>query len=307
MTPFVRIGIGTAQFGMDYGISNEFGKTPEEEVSAILERASREGLRYIDTAYLYGDAEKTIGRILPSNSGFRIVTKLGVSTPGEVRKSERSIEALFEQSLGALRQKSVYALLAHNAADLLAPEGERVWSVFNRLKEESKVEKIGASVYNPEEAFDLLERYPIELVQIPLNLLDQRMIARGVLQEMSDRGIEIHSRSCFLQGLLLMDEATLDPFFEPVKEKLSAYRKLCKVLGLSPIEVALFFVLSVSEIDCVVLGFNSLNQFNEICEAVKKNITVDQLDFSAFAVDMPEIVEPRNWPRMGGEKSGSRT
>lgn len=307
MTSMERIGIGTVQFGMDYGISNTSGKTSEEEVSAILEKASREGVRYIDTAFLYGDAEETLGRILPANSDFRIVTKLGIDRAGEVRKTERSIEEFFKQSLGALRQKSVYALLAHNATDLLSPGGQRVWSVFNRFKEEGKVQKIGASVYNPEEALALLERYPLELLQIPLNLLDQRMIASGVLQEINARGIEIHSRSCFLQGLLLMDETAIDPFFEPIKEKLSAYRKMCKVSGLSPIEVALSFVLSVSEIDCVVLGFNSSDQFNEICEVVKKNITLNQLDFSAFAVDVPEMVEPRNWPRRGGEKSVSRT
>lgn len=307
MNSLERTGIGTVQFGMEYGISNTTGRTPDDEIVAILEDARRDGVRYIDTASLYGDAEETLGRLLPPESDFRIVTKLGNFTSGSDRSFERTAIEKFDASLSKMRRESIYALLAHSAADLLAPQGERLWTVFQQLKQQGKVRKIGASVYSTEEAERLSERYPMDLVQLPLNLLDQRMLKSGLLHEMHTRGIEIHSRSCFLQGLLLMNPETLDAFFDPVKERLLELRGACFERGITPLEAALSFVLSVGEVDCIILGVNSSAQFGEIRAAVLRCNQGEQLDFSRFAVDAPEIVEPKNWPRRGGEKSGSRT
>ncbi len=307
MSSLGRIGIGTAQFGMEYGISNTTGRTPDDEIAAILEDARREGVRYIDTASLYGDAEETLGRILPPESDFRIVTKLGHFTSGNEGFIERTAIEKFDASLCKMRRESIYALLAHCADDLLAPQGERLWAVLQQLKQEGKVHKIGVSVYSPEEAERLSERYPLDLVQLPLNLLDQRMLKSGLLHEMHARGVEIHSRSCFLQGLLLMKPETLGAFFDPVKERLVELRGACCERGITLLEAALSFVLSVGEVDCIILGVNSSAQFGEIRTAVLQCNQGEQLNFSRFAVDAPEIVEPRNWPRRGGEKSGSRT
>ena len=307
MSSLGRIGIGTAQFGMEYGISNTTGRTPDDEIASILEDARREGVRYIDTASLYGDAEETLGRILPPESVFRIVTKLGHFTSGSERSIERTAMDLFDASLGKMRRESIYALLAHCADDLLAPQGERLWAVLQQLKQEGKVHKIGVSVYSPEEAERLSERYPLDLVQLPLNLLDQRMLKSGLLHEMHARGVEIHSRSCFLQGLLLMKPETLGAFFDPVKERLVELRGACCERGITLLEAALSFVLSVGDVDCIIIGVNSSAQFGEIRTVVLQYDQGEQIDFSRFAVDAPEIVEPRNWPRRGGEKSGSRT
>lgn len=307
MSSLERIGIGTAQFGMDYGISNTVGKTQENDISVILEDARRGGVRYIDTASLYGNAEETLGCLLPSESVFRIVTKLGYLPRGNERLIEKAAIELFNASLHKMRRESLYALLAHSADDLLSPGGERLWSVFQQLKQQGKVHKIGVSVYIPEEVELLLERYPLDLVQIPLNLLDQRMLKSGILHKMHKRGVEIHSRSCFLQGLLLMNPETLDPFFVTAQDRLLKLHKVCKECGCTPLESALSFVLAVKEIDCVVIGMNSSAQFSEILAAVSKPFPREQIDFSRFAVDAPEIVEPRNWPRRGGVKIGSRT
>ena len=299
MSSLQRIGLGTAQFGMEYGISNTAGKTQENDISAILKDGWREGIRYIDTASLYGDAEETLGRLLPSENGFRIVTKLGHLTQGDERLIEGTAMELFHVSLRKMRRESLYALLAHSADDLLSPGGERLWSVFQQLKQQGKVHKIGVSVYRPEEAERLLERYSLDLVQIPLNLLDQRMLKSGIIHQMHRQGVEIHSRSCFLQGLLLMNPETLDPFFATVQDRLRKWHRMCREYGYTYLESALSFVFAVKEINCIVIGMNSSAQFNEILTAVSKPFPGEQIDFSRFAIDAPEIVEPRNWPRRG--------
>lgn len=307
MSSLQRIGIGTAQIGMIYGISNNLGMTTESDLRKILKDAEASGIQYIDTARLYGDAEETLGRCLPPEHPFRIVTKLPLILQGNQKYIEGSVKELFSDSLKKIRRSSLYGLLAHSAKDLLSPTGERIWNAFSELKQQGLVCKIGASIYRPEEAKVLLDRYPLELVQVPLNLLDQRMLQSGILQEMKNRGVEIHSRSCFLQGLLLMNPKTMAPFFFPIQDRILAIQKVCTEYNCTPLDLALSFALSVRAVDCIIIGVNSSAQFDEIrAAAALQKITEDKIDFGHFEFHDPQILEPVNWPQEG-VKSDART
>ena len=48
--------------------------------------------------------------------------------------------------------------------------------------------------------------YDLDIIQIPFNIFDRRLLESGMIDILHDQGIEIHSRSVFLQGLLLMSE-----------------------------------------------------------------------------------------------------
>ena len=50
-------------------------------------------------------------------------------------------------------------------------------------------------------------------IQIPVNALDRRAIHSGLLRRLKTKGVEIHARSVFLQGLLLMQPTELPEFF----------------------------------------------------------------------------------------------
>ena len=100
MTALSRIGLGTVQFGMHYGVSNRVGQPDEREVAAILERAVARGVRYLDTASAYGDAEILLGRHLPAGHRLRIVTK----TPRVDGRAHRAAaQAAGARCAGALR------------------------------------------------------------------------------------------------------------------------------------------------------------------------------------------------------------
>ena len=70
----IRIALGTVQFGLHYGITNQRGKVSADDAKAMLLLASNQGTDTLDTAISYGDSEKRLGEI--GTNGFKIITKL---------------------------------------------------------------------------------------------------------------------------------------------------------------------------------------------------------------------------------------
>jgi aryl-alcohol dehydrogenase-like predicted oxidoreductase len=289
-----RIGLGTVQFGLEYGISNTVGRTPSEEVTAILRFAESVGVQVLDTAPAYGESERILGTCLSENASFfRTVTKtphLPENLSNEEKK--RLLEKTFRSSLQNLALEKIYGILVHNAQDILGSDGARLWHLLESFRDQGFVEKIGVSVYDEIELQQAFELFPLELVQIPLNIFDQRLFQSGMLKKLKNARVEIHGRSCFLQGLLLMSPETLPPQFESVREMLRHLRELQQKHGLTPLEAALGFALGVDELDTVVVGVNTLMQFQEILASAR---ALPSELFSGFAVVDTTIVEPRRW------------
>jgi aryl-alcohol dehydrogenase-like predicted oxidoreductase len=290
----MKIGIGSAQFGMDYGISNRGGATPAVEVRRILEWADGAGVRIIDTAPLYGAAEEVLGRCLPDAHRFDIVTK----TPSFGRTAENArageLTAAFERSLARLGAREVYGLLVHHADDLLSPGGSRLFEAMLALKRDRKVRRIGASVYEPGQVDRLLERFAIDLIQVPVNILDQRLLAGGQLARLKGKGVEVHARSAFLQGVLLMEPGDLPAHFDRIKPLLRRYRDWMAERGLDPVGAAVGFVTGLPHVDAVIIGVNTLQQLAEVVARSKPPL--DPEDFRGFAVADPAIINPTLWP-----------
>ncbi len=293
----MRIGLGTAQFGLDYGISNQSGQVAAAEGRRILALAETAGVRVIDTAAAYGDAEARLGRWLAKDHPFSIVTKLsrpaadahGSPTAGWVPDA-------FRGSLRRLRTTRVHGLLMHSPADLLGPDGAELWRAMETLRDAGAVDRIGASVYTSGEIDALLERYPLELVQVPLNVLDQRLVRGGQLARLKAAGIEVHARSVFLQGLLLMDPTgRCDRHFDPARGALGAFQAAARAAGRSPLQAAVAYVLSVDEVDAAIFGVTDATQFAEILSAATPTLPRDW--FAPFALDDERILDPTRWPR----------
>lgn len=292
----MKLGIGTVQFGLDYGISNKDGRTSLSEVKKILSVAAKRGLSLLDTAAQYGNSEALIGLCLSANHPFRIVTKTPSFRTGLLIGDAAPLlkETLFT-SLRNLRQKSIYGLLIHDAEDILSDKGFVLCQAMQELKGAGFVEKIGVSVYSPCQLDAVLRFFQPDIVQLPVNVLDQRMIRSGHLQMLKDRGIEIHARSVFLQGLLLMAPAVLPVHFSPIRELLQDYRELLNVHRVTPVEAAISFVRDIPELDVVIVGVNNSDQLQELCKAVGPDSEKPRVDFSAFALDDEMIVNPVNW------------
>lgn len=290
MRAAVKLGIGTVQFGLDYGISNKKGKTQPDEVRKILLAASENGIQFLDTAHGYGSSEEVLGKSLQRGHGFSIVTK----TPPSPETAD-SVEKSFFQSLSRLSQQSVYGLLAHHAEDLLLPGGELVFQAMQNLKQRRLAEKIGVSVYTADEIDRVLERYPIDLIQVPVNLLDQRLLRSGHLERLKKAGIEIHARSVFLQGLLLMDPAELPGFFNAAKPVLARFREAARRSGMTLLQAAIHYVMGIPEIDVVLCGVNNHLQLKEICGCLDQRLAIEMPE--DFSIHDGKILNPAHWPK----------
>ena len=292
----MELGIGTVQFGLDYGISNEGGRCSAEEVGRILDCAERRRIRLLDTAAAYGNSEQVLGEHLSRERNFRVVTKLGpVGSDLQSQGMKSRFDELYRGSRARLGEVPLYGLLLHHFEDLVGAQADVLWGAMQEVKARGEVEKIGVSIYSGDQIDYVLKRHEIDLIQLPLSILDQRLIESGHLQRLRESNIEIHARSVFLQGLLLMDPRKVPAYFEPIRPNLLAFRKAAAERGYSPLSAALAYVRGTAAVDSVVVGINFTAELIEIAEAWA---SAPDLDFESkcFAVSDPRFVNPANWP-----------
>lgn len=289
----MKIGLGAVQFGVDYGVSNVCGKIPAFEACKILDLARIRGVSVLDTAFSYGDSEAVLGSILTENCSFSIVTKTPVFKKGTITGNEvTELSDAFYSSLKKLQQKSIYGLLVHASEDLLKQGGNLLWEEMGRLKEQGLIKKIGVSVYTAEQIDRILDRYSIDLIQLPVNVFDQRLLLNGYLSKLKKNNIEIHARSIFLQGVLLSKVKELPSYFEPLHHHLRRYYELVYKYNWTQVQAALGFVLGVKEIDIVLLGVDSEMQLREIINMAKP---LDRDLFRCFAINDDSFLNPSQW------------
>ena len=291
-----RLGVGTAQFGQNYGVSNPRGRPDEREVAAILARAAAVGVGYLDTAPAYGDAEALVGRNLPRGHGLRIITKTPALTDAtiEARHAQQVLDTL-ASSLDRLQVDSVHGLLVHQSNDLAKRGWQYLVDALAEAKARGWTSRIGASIYNDSQLSLVESRFRPEIIQLPLNALDRRSIVSGMLLRLQSSGVEVHARSVFLQGLLLMEPNTLPEFFAPVRQNIINLHGSWRQRGLNALDGCLAFALQRPEVDAVIVGVNRLDEFKQIemaaalSASVDGNIDVDQ------PID-PVYVDPSQWP-----------
>ncbi len=291
----MNIGLGTVQFGLDYGVSNTRGRTSSGEVERILQFAQSENITVLDTAAQYGASEEVLGSCIGKFQQFDIVTKTpAFKKPKMSLEDAKHLQNVFADSLRKLGQEKVYGLLVHHADDLLVEGGQYLMDAMLELKALGLVSKIGASVYDGKQIDQILEQFEIDLIQVPINVFDQRLIANGKLAQLKAKGIEIHARSVFLQGLLLMPLERVDTYFEPLKQNIHHYQQYLAAHHLSLLQGALAFVSSCEEIDQVILGVCSLEELREILGALR-SLPQDALDFSGFFCQNEQMINPALW------------
>jgi aryl-alcohol dehydrogenase-like predicted oxidoreductase len=164
------------------------------------------------------------------------------------------------------------------------------------LREVGQAASVGVSVYNARQIDAILDRFDIDLIQLPINVFDQRLAREGYLARLKEKGIEIHARSAFLQGLLLMNSDAVPAYLAPVQPILAEWRRTIAACGLSPVQGAFAYLRSVQSLDAVVLGIASETQLREN-DADWRSANAIDVDFAAFAIDDEKIVNPGLWAR----------
>lgn len=292
-----KLGLGTVQWGMAYGIANRSGRPETGEVGRMLRLARESGVMLLDTAHAYGDAESVIGQHREVWNGWRIVTKtLSVQSVDFGDEETVAVSNAFDESIRRLKCSRVFGLLVHHAENLLSPGGDRLWRKLQELKTQALVSKIGVSVYEPEQLGQILDRYPIDLVQVPFNLYDQRFLRTGMLDRLKSSSVEIHVRSAFLQGLLLLSPDHLPEQFSAIQGHHARLYHGCDASGVTPLEGCLRFCLVHPQIDNVIVGCESQNQLGEILRAANGTSTCLPRPES-FAVEDDSVINPVRWRR----------
>ncbi len=273
-----KLGLGSVQFGVNYGISNTQGQTSSAEVKNILSFALETGITTIDTASGYGSAEKILGENELDN--FQVISKYILPSP------EGKIAVQLLKTLADLKIKSLYGYMAHRPMEIINNPGE--WEQLKSLKEQGLIKKIGFSLNMPSELSALLEKgFEPDIIQAPFNYLDTRF--ENAMKRLKESGCEIHSRSAFLQGLFFRPASSLPDFFEGVKPILT---KLQSIKFSLP-GALLRFVLEKDFIDKVIIGVENVIQ-------LKQNLAdIDNASLLPVeAYHVPEnILMPFNWPK----------
>jgi aryl-alcohol dehydrogenase-like predicted oxidoreductase len=289
-----KIALGTVQFGIDYGINSTDGKVQLDEVERILNYAKSQGVELLDTAPAYGNSEQILGDC--NVQKFNVVTKtrhFDCSTIGN-----QEVELLvsdFNRSLTALKQKSVYGVLFHNADNLLKPESDKLFNRLNDFKQAGKVKKIGVSIYNHEQLQSIVNNFDIDLVQLPLNILDRRLIDSGIFKILQDKDIEVHARSVFLQGLLLMTEQSRPGKFKHWGALWKVWHEWLNDNHITALEATIRYAISMTEISKVLVGVDSTEQLKEIISASHGNLP--DIPAELFINDV-NLLNPSNWGKI---------
>lgn len=285
----MRIAIGTAQFGLPYGIANNSGQISLDQGKLLLDCAAKSGISMLDTAIAYGNSEQRLGEI--GIQQWDIVSKLPALPDGCVNVNRWIIEQV-HNSLNRLEVQQLYGLLLHRPQQLLEINGHLIYQALIELKKKSLVRKIGISIYDPSELDLLCKKFDFDLIQTPFNILDRRVLDSGWLAKLSSSGVEIHTRSAFLQGLLLMKRKDIPTKFDQWALLWDEWFGWLEKSGLSPVDACLRYVLSYSEISKVVVGVDNVTQLNQLIKATQGSLPSipDKLK-----VDDINLINPANW------------
>lgn len=281
-----KIVLGTVQFGTNYGINNTSGQVTKEEVSTILRIASENGINTLDTSSAYGTSEQALGEAL-KNTGlqFNIVSKYP--------KSELGVRETFMKSLKNLGVESLYGYLVHHFE--FYQEHPNIFDDMRSLKEEGRIQKIGFSLYNPQQLQYLLDRnVQFDIIQFPYNIFDRQF--EPWLPKLKEMGVEVHTRSAFLQGLFFKDVNTIEGKLKPMCPYLVKLHDYCKQRDITIEQIAFGYVLSNEAVDGALIGVDNHQQLEKNLEVSRFKLKEKDIDFiRSIEIKEKELLNPVNW------------
>ena len=285
-----KLALGSANFGLDYGVANNSGKISEIELSEILLFAQEACIEVVDTAQAYGDSEARIGSLC-CDSQFNFVTKIGAEFANG--SCDYNVSHSVKQSCRRLNQSRLYAVMLHRPEVLLGNRGGEVVRELQILKDKGIVSKVGVSIYSPEILTAISRVVKLDIVQVPFNLFDQQILSSGWSDKLKSAGVEIHTRSVFLQGLLLMQRSSLPHYF--IKNWPANFETWYKFLSCNKavaLEVALKFALHQDWIDKIVVGVDSVSQLKALVEIEKCS---ELTAFPLLGCNDQNLINPSKW------------
>jgi aryl-alcohol dehydrogenase-like predicted oxidoreductase len=280
----VNLVLGTAQLGLDYGVTNSHGRPSDSEAASILELAKRSNFATIDTAAAYGDAESRLGKSGFSRK-FDIISKFH-SIPGKA--------FLIEPHLKSLKLQTISGMLFHNASQIASETGLRNLNELRALRDEGLVSKIGFSAYQIDEIESALEHFSDpDIIQIPSHALDLRALDSHILNEMASKRVEIHVRSVFMQGLLLAQPSSiLEGRYSFLFDALQEVQEKAEQTQQSVMQFLFNQVRNHPNVSSIVIGASNSHELGQIVSAW--NSPVVESERIQHNLDYEDL-DPRNW------------
>jgi aryl-alcohol dehydrogenase-like predicted oxidoreductase len=292
----VKLAVGTVQFGLPYGVANQHGQVTVEEGREILQLAKSRGIDTLDTAVAYGDSEQRLGEI--GVHSWNVVSKLP-ALPLECEDVESWTLSTVLGSLRRLRIDQLQGVLLHNASDLVGTHGDELQRALQRAKSEGLVRQTGVSIYAPADLQPIFGKVELDLVQCPFNVLDTRLVDSGWLDRLSAGGVEVHVRSIYLQGLLLMARDARPDKFSRWSAAWNTWTDYLERTGQTALQACVRFAAQETRISRVVVGIESAQQLQECLAAAAGARPVGAQDIAALQRQVDEtLIDPRQWNRL---------
>ncbi len=286
----MKLAIGTAQFGLSYGVANQNGQVGLEVGREIVRMAAASGIDTIDTAIAYGESEQRLGEIGVGN--FKIITKLP-AIPAECVNISAWVSQNLTASLQRMGLSKLDGVLLHQPSQLLEKRGQEIYDALLQVQSAGLVNKIGVSIYSPLELNSLTHNFDIDIVQAPMNLIDRSLDTSGWLRRLNQKGIEVHIRSIFLQGLLLMKRGDIPVQFERWSTIWSNWHNGLAQNNLSAVAACLQYPLSLPEVNRIIVGVDNATQLRELVDSYQINIP--QHNWSNISCEDQELINPSKW------------
>jgi aryl-alcohol dehydrogenase-like predicted oxidoreductase/spore coat polysaccharide biosynthesis protein SpsF (cytidylyltransferase family) len=298
--------LGTVQLGMEYGAMNRTGKPCRPVALEIIRHAIAHGVTALDTARSYGESEDILGEALGGAWGSRaeVITKLDTLASVSQQESAAHVRAAVDRSLNdscnALRTNQLAVVLLHRWDHHGAWHGA-AWRHLVQLRDKGKIGRLGASVYEPSEAFAALDDPDIQHLQLPLNVLDSRWKAQGIDREVAARrDVVVHARSAFLQGILLHPAdcwpASREYDAHSCVERL---QEIARKAGRDSVaDLCLAYVRSQSWITSVVVGCETMSQLRQNLRLFRlPKLTLEQCEEleQSVGVAPDDLLNPSKW------------
>ena len=283
----MKLVIGSAQLGMNYGLFNN-KKISRKEFKNIEKLILKSKINFIDTATSYGDSENIIGNSKLKN--LHIITKIRLPNKKNIYFKNWASKEI-AKSLHRLKIKKIYGVLIHDCKYLLGKFGKKYLFSLQELKKKKIIKKIGISVYDVAEIEKIWKFWKPDLVQVPFNPLDNRILDSGWVNILKRFKVKIFARSIFLQGLLINEDNSFK-INKEYKNLLSKFKNWCYKNNISLLQGCLHFTKQFKKIDYLVVGFNNYNQLKEIIDVFKKKQIIIPKKFSTKKIN---LIDPRKW------------
>ena len=283
----MRLVLGTANFGLKYGTENKKLKLIDLKK---INRLFKYRKLIFDSAIDYKNSHKIIGKNFKKK---KVITKIRLSNYKNEKDQENFSKKLIK-ALNDLRIKKFYAILYHDVNDFL--KNKKSLSLLKNLKKNGLVEKIGVSVYSPDDTKKVIKHWNPDILQFPINIYDQRMLEKGFLNKLRKKNIILMARSCFLQGVLLKEQSFFrNKFFFDNHKKFVSW---CKKKNLTQLDACISFIRSIKNINLLTFGFDDAKQLNEILLSSKKRVKISFSEFKMFSISKKlNFIDPRLWKK----------